>query len=103
MIEDIRFALRMLRKNPAFSAVAVLTLALGIGANTAIFTLVHAVMLQPLPVKDPGSLYRLGTKEGNCCLSGGLEGGWDLFSTPLYKHLQQQTPDFEQLAAFEGR
>jgi hypothetical protein len=60
-------------------------------------------MLRPLPVKDPGSLYRLGTKVGDCCMSGGLQGEWDLFSTDLYKHFERQTPEFEQLAGFEGR
>ena len=73
-IQDLSYAARQLRHAPGFTAVAVLTLALGIGAYTAIFTLVHAVMLQPLPVKDPGSLYRLGTKEADCCMSGRAAG-----------------------------
>jgi predicted permease len=101
--QDLAYGLRQLRKSPGFTTVAILTLALGIGANTAIFTLVHAIVLKPLPVNDPGSLYRLGTRIGDCCMSGGLQGEWDLFSTDLYKHFEQQTPEFEQLAAFEGR
>ncbi|HEX4379035.1 MAG TPA: ABC transporter permease [Candidatus Acidoferrum sp.] len=98
---DIRFALRSLRKSPAFSLVVVLTLTLGIGANTAIFTLVNAVMLQKLPVRNPEQLYRLGDNN-NCCVMIGTQGSFVLYPFPLYQFLRDHTPAFEQLAAFES-
>ena len=103
LFQDLAYAIRQLRHAPGFTMVAVLTLALGIGANTAIFTLVYAIVLQPLPVKNPGALYRLGTKQAECCMTGGLQGEWDLFSTNLYQRFERQTPEFEQLAGFEAR
>src|SRR5439155_26747779 len=70
LAQDTRYTLRGLRKAPAFTIATVLTLALGIGATTSIFTLVHAVLLKSLPVANPGELYRLG-KESRCCYQGG--------------------------------
>jgi predicted permease len=98
---DIRFALRSLRKSPSFSLVVVLTLTLGIGANTAIFTLINAVMLQKLPVRNPEQLYRLGDNN-DCCVMIGLQDSFVLYSHPLYRYLRDHTPEFEQLAAFES-
>ena len=100
---DIRFALRTLRKSPAFSAVVILTLTLGIGANTAIFTLINSVMLQKLPVRNPEQLYRLGDNN-NCCVMIGTQnnGSFVLYSYSLFNYLRDHTPQFEQLAAFES-
>jgi len=102
LLQDLSYGTRQLRKSPGFTAVAIITLALGIGANTAIFTLVHAIMLQPLPVKNPGALYRLGSHDVNCCIQGGFQETWDDFSFPLYQQIKTQTPEFEALAAFQA-
>src|SRR5712671_6740891 len=102
LLRDLRYAVRHLRKTPAFTTVAILTLALGIGANTAIFTLVHAVMLKQLPIAHPQTLYRVGEGEYYCCEWSGLEGSWGTFDYPFYKHLRDTNPFFEQIAAFSG-
>ena len=96
---DIRFGVRSLRKSSGFSAVVVLTLTLGIGANTAVFTLLNAVMLESLPVPNPTQLYRLGDNN-NCCSMTGTQsdGSFVLYSHPLYEDLRDHTPEFEQLA-----
>lgn len=101
LLQDLRYALRQLRKSPGFTFVAVLTLALGIGATTAIFTLVHAVLLKSLPVKDPSGLIRVGDTE-NCCENGGMEHDWSLFSWDLYRTFRDHTPGFASLAAFQS-
>ena len=103
-MHNIRIALRQLRKSPGFTLTVILTIALGIGANTAIFTLVHAVLMKSLPVVDPKTLYRVGDKD-DCCVNGGFlddDGDFDLFSYELYKHLRDNTPEFEQLAAMQS-
>lgn len=103
-MHDIRVALRQFRKSPGFVLTVILTIALGIGANTAIFTLVHAVLMKSLPVADAKTLYRIGDKD-DCCVNGGFlndEGDFDLFSYDLYRHFQETTPEFEQLAAMQS-
>jgi predicted permease len=98
---DVRFGLRTLRKSPAFTATAVLTLALGIGATTAIFTLAHAVLLRSLPVANPSELIRIG--DANiCCGTYGLEDDWSLFSYDQYRTFRDGTPAFTDLAAFQA-
>jgi len=99
--EDARYALRQFASAPGFTATAVLTLALGIGATTAIFTLVHAVLLKSLPVAKPSELVRIGDRE-DCCVSGGLRDDWSLFSYDKYKTFRDGTPGFVELAAFQA-
>jgi putative ABC transport system permease protein len=96
-LQDIRYAARALRKNPGFSAVAVIALALGVGANTAIFSVVNAVMLRPLPYPDAARLVRVW--ESN------IERGWPTFSTsqPNFLDFRAQATTFEALAATGGR
>jgi putative ABC transport system permease protein len=103
MLSDLRQALRQLLKTPGFTFTALVTLALGIGATTAIFTLVQQVMLKSLPVVNPQELYRIGDKI-HCCNWGGYtqDGEFSLFSWELYKHFRDNTPAFEQLAALQG-
>jgi predicted permease len=101
LAQDTRHTLRRLGKAPAFTIATVLTLALGIGATTSIFTLVHAVLLKSLPVANPAELYRLG-KETRCCYQGGYsqEKEFSLVSYDLYRYLRDNTKGFSELAAF---
>ncbi|HEV2379995.1 MAG TPA: ABC transporter permease [Terriglobia bacterium] len=101
LFSNLRYAMRQFRESPVFTAAAVLTLALGIGGTTAIFTLIHAVMLRSLPVSDPGTLYRVGEGD-DCCVEGGPQDRWGFYSFPLYQRLKAAAPEFEELAAFQA-
>ena len=105
MLADLRDAVRQLRKAPGFTTTALITLALGIGATTAIFTLVHQVMLKSLPVTKPGELWKIGDKD-RCCNWGGYtqgdDGDFALFSWEAYKNFRANTPDFTDLAALQA-
>src|SRR3979490_721306 len=101
LFANLRYTARQFRLSPVFTATAVLTLALGIGGTTAIFALIHAVMLRSLPVSDPGRLYRVGEGD-DCCVQGGPQDRWGMFSFPLYERLKAETPEFEEVAAFQA-
>src|SRR5437764_11352788 len=101
VITSIHHAVRQFRASRVFTAAAVLTLALGIGGTTAIFTLIYAVMLRSLPVSDPTLLYRIGDGD-DCCVEGGPQDRWGMFSFPFYERLKAETPEFEELAAFQA-
>src|SRR5262249_26254987 len=97
VIGRLRYALRQFRLAPVFTAAAMLTLAMGIGGTTAIFALIHAVMLRSLPVADPGRLVRVG-EGSNCCVQGGPQENWGMYSFPLYETLKKQVAEFEEVA-----
>jgi predicted permease len=101
LLGNLRYAARQFRLSPIFTATAVLTLALGIGGTTAIFTLIHAVMMRSLPVSDPAQLYRVGEGD-DCCVEGGPQDRWGMFSFPLFERLKAETPEFEEVAAFQA-
>ncbi|MBV8864638.1 MAG: ABC transporter permease [Acidobacteriaceae bacterium] len=105
MMVNLREALRQLQKAPGFTTTAVITLALGIGATTAIFTLVHQVMLKSLPVTKPEELWRIGDKI-RCCNWGGYtqdkDGNFSLFSWEAYQNFRAHTPEFLDLAALQA-
>jgi predicted permease len=101
ILANFRYAVRQFRLSPIFTATAILTLALGIGGTTAIFTLIHAVMLRSLPVSDPSRLYRVGEGD-DCCVEGGPQDKWGMYPYSLFLRLKAQAPEFEELAAFQA-
>ena len=101
LIREVRYAVRQFAVARVFTITAVLTLAIGIGGTTAIFTLINAVMLQSLPVTDPARLYRIGDGP-NCCVQGGPQDRWGMFSYPLFERLKAELPEFEEITAFQA-
>jgi putative ABC transport system permease protein len=100
MIADLKFALRMLGKAPGFTTIAILTLALGIGANTAIFSVVNAVLLKPLPFPNPDELIALG---GHNTRDSSQTGRLDTISFPEFFDLRSRNHSFAQLAAYRDK
>ncbi|HEY6126773.1 MAG TPA: ABC transporter permease [Candidatus Acidoferrum sp.] len=101
--QDVRYAARQLRKTSGFTTTAILTLALGIGANAAIFSLVNAVLMKNLPVADPKTLLRIGDSNDCCVNQGGPDdGNYALFSTEVYEQLKENLPEFADLAAMQA-
>jgi macrolide transport system ATP-binding/permease protein len=103
LLQDLGYAFRQLRKTPGFTVTVLLTLALGIGANSAVFTLVNAILLHNLPVTDPKTLIRIGDTD-DCCVNGGWNdnGDYSLFATDTYLMFKKSLPEFEELAAMES-
>ena len=98
---DIRYTFRQLHRSPGFAITAILTLALGIGATTAIFSLIYITMLKPLPVKQPSELYKVG-RDTTCCVSSQLLGDWSMFSNELFETLRDHTQGIEGMTAFQA-
>ena len=96
-IQDLRLGFRSLLKNPGYAAMAILTLALGIGANTAIFSVIHSVIIQPLPFPEPERLVRIWETK--------LDRGWDTISLsePNFWDLRDMNSTFEEMAVLGGR
>ena len=98
---DVRHALRQLRRSPVLTTTAVLTLALGIGATTAVYTLIEQVLLRPLPVAHADRLWRIGHGARCCYETGYAQGDWVFFPHDAFRHFRANTPAFEELAAFQ--
>jgi predicted permease len=99
LLQDIKFGLRVLLKKPGFTLIAVLSLALGIGANTAIFSLTDAVLIKTLPVRQPEQLVLFGNGRDIGVKLGLPNSSFDLFSYPFYRQVQQRTDVFSGVAS----
>jgi len=98
--QDMRYSLRMLAKNPGFTVVAIISLALGIGANTAIFTLINDLLFRSLPVRDPQQLVSFGKAFGGGSIDGIAPGPLDIFTYDFYQRLKREQA--EGRSPFEG-
>jgi len=105
LLNDLRYGLRGLLRRPAFTIVALVILALGIGANTAIYTLINAVVLKPLPVSKPEELvlFNDSPSEGTRVSDGDISSGrWDHFSYSAYRYFREHDRSFQELSAFRS-
>jgi len=100
--QDLRYSIRMLVKSPVFTLVAVLSLALGIGANTAIYSLMNVVMLRSLPVEDPGKLVLFGEAKQVGSTGSLPNASWDLFSYRFYRQISSKSQVFSGIAAIDS-
>src|SRR6267154_4979103 len=101
-MNDLKFAFRQLLKNPVIACIAILTLALGIGANTAIFSVMNALMLRLLPVADPSRLVLFGNGDSIGSTDGLPGGSTTLFSYPMFRELQRNSQVFSDVAAVKS-
>ncbi|MCU1330282.1 MAG: permease [Bryobacterales bacterium] len=102
LLRDLRFGYRNLLRNPGFAAAAVVSLAIGIGANTAIFSFVNTILLKPLPVEDPQSLVLFGDGRGRGINTGPPTGAATLFAWPEYNEFRNQTSVFQDIVAIDS-
>src|SRR5262245_53856050 len=103
MFQDLRYGARMLLKSKMFTLVAVLSLALGIGANTAIFSLLDAVLLKSLPAQEPEKLLLFGKREPSVALDEFPNRNWSRFSYPFYREARRLNEIFSDVAAIQVR
>ena len=101
LLSNLRYTVRQFRLSPVFTTAAIFTLALGIGGTTAIFTLIHVVMLRSLPVSDPARLYRVGEGD-DCCVEGGPQDRWGFYPYSFYQQMLTAMPEFEEVTAFQA-
>jgi hypothetical protein len=102
LVQDVRYGLRQLRKTPGFTFVAILSLTLGIGANTAIFTLLNAILLRPLPVQKPSELLLFGDGQAQGSMSSIPDGSTRLFSYSFFHDFRQKDTSFSGIAAVDS-